>query len=101
MRVLIVLGFLLAAITPAYARDDLMPPPKPARRVPVEVHPLEGAVHPPPKETREPRNTAPAPVVRTPAIKEPAADPHELEGKGEAMDGERVIVNGKEVRLFG
>src|SRR6185295_1448297 len=64
--------FACVMVSPAQARDDLMPPPRNAPRIPVEVHALEGG-----------------------------KEPREFEGKGEALDGERVMINGHEIRLFG
>ncbi|HVY13325.1 MAG TPA: thermonuclease family protein, partial [Alphaproteobacteria bacterium] len=75
VRIFLALVLVFSAAT-AQARDDLMPPPQKAPRTPVEVHTLDG--------------DAPA-----------SSDPHEFEGKGQAVDAERIMLQGKEIRLFG
>lgn len=63
------LGFALTA----QARDDIMPPPAKAPRIPVE---------------------------RVPLADKPSAA-REYEGEATVVDGEKLMVDGKEVRLFG
>lgn len=65
------LGFSLTA----HARDDIMPPPAKAPRIPVERVPL--------------------------AEKEAPASSREIEGEAAVVDGEKIMVDGKQVRLFG
>jgi endonuclease YncB( thermonuclease family) len=135
--------FALMAL-PAMARDDIMPPPNSAPRIPVEQQKLGGSSEAPltalqrAKEAKEAKAAEAAaakqpvtalgrsvkgkgePVTRTaaatPAKPEPKKaektpektaekvadkDPHEIEGKGQALDGERITVAGREIRLFG
>lgn len=59
----------------AEARDDIMPPPKSAPRIPVERQVLQ--------------------ALATSGTSE------EYEGAAQAIDGQRLSINGKEIRLYG
>lgn len=108
MRVIVLVLAALAALTgggPAEARDDIMPPPKPAPRIPVEALILEGSVKdtlPPVRPMHDAREVkTAAATAREPRSSTDTQDPRELEGRGQALDGERITVGGREVRLFG
>lgn len=73
MRFFVPLFVMLMVVLPAFAKPaELMPPPQKAPRAPVERQSL--------KDQKEQK---------------------EFEGKAKAVDGERLIINDTEVRLFG
>lgn len=59
----------------AEARDDIMPPPKSAPRIPVERQVLQALAN--------------------------SGSSEEYEGAAQALDGQRLSINGKEIRLYG
>jgi endonuclease YncB( thermonuclease family) len=88
---------LIFGVSPAHARDDtVMPPPKSAPRMPVEVQELESSFKYK-KDSKDFRDFRSAKALGA-AI---AAPTQEFEGKGEALDGERLMIDGVEIRLFG
>jgi endonuclease YncB( thermonuclease family) len=95
----LIIGFSL----PLQARDDIMPPPKPAPRIPVERETLyenENLKFAASGSMKEPvRVTAKASPKVMP--KETAQESKEVEGAAQAVDGERLNVEGTEIRLFG
>jgi endonuclease YncB( thermonuclease family) len=96
---LFVVLLLMLGIPAAQARDDIMPPPKPAPRMPVEAQELESSFKykKDSKDFRDARDFRSAKALGA-AV---AAPSQEFEGKAEALDGERLLMDGVEIRLFG
>jgi endonuclease YncB( thermonuclease family) len=87
---------LMISVPAAQARDDLMPPPKSAPRMPVETQELESSFKYK-KDSKDFKDFRNAKALGA-AIAAPA---QEFEGKAEALDGERLLMDGVEIRLFG
>ncbi len=108
MRVLAVtfaLLIVLAAGAAGAAKNDIMPAPAKAPRVPVQQLTLYDATD---KYLPPPSPSAVKPALPKASVKESAGkeagdlkDAREFEGAAKAIDGERLLIGGKEIRLFG
>ena len=109
MRVLAITFAVLLSLTAGYAvaaKNDVMPAPKKAPRVPVQqltlYEPSEKYTPPPKPSTTKPPSLKAA-TGKEVILKDSRnlKDAKEFEGMAKALDGERLLVGEKEIRLFG
>lgn len=119
MRVLAVTFALLLSLTASQAiaaKSDIMPAPHKAPRVPVQqltLYEPSEKYTPPPKPSVTKQAATKPPSLKTTSGKEVIGkeviikdsrdlkDAKEFEGMAKALDGERILVGEKEIRLFG
>ncbi len=109
MRVLAVIFALLLLLTASQAiaaKSDIMPAPHKAPRVPVQqltLYEPSEKYSPPPKPAANKPPTLKAATGKEVIIKDATdlKDAKEFEGVAKALDGERLLIGEKEIRLFG